>query len=283
MKSWSGKRVYLTGASAGIGLSAAKLLASRGADLLLLARRAAPLAHAADQVRAARSDQRQSVEWRTLDVARHEAVDETLGDAVRELGPPDVLINCAGRAIPRRFEDVPRAQLEETMSVNLYGAWNTVTTLLPAMRERGGHIVNVSSIAGFLGVFGYTDYCASKFALIGFSEALRCELRPYGIAVSVLCPPDTDTPGLAEENRTKPEETVAISAGARLMQPDDVARAMLRGMERRKFLIVPGLAGRLARVLNALAPGLVERIVDRTVRQVQLRRATTSTRQAGRT
>ena len=186
--------------------------------------------------------------------------------------------HCAGRAIPRRFEDVSVAQLDETMRINFFGTWNTIAALLPAMRERGGHIVNVSSIVGFLGIFGYTDYAASKFAVIGFSEALRSELKPYGIAVSVLCPPDTDTPGLAAENRTKPEETAAISAGAKLMQPDDVARALLRGMERGKFLIVPGFEGKLARVVHCLAPWLVTRIVDRTVRKVQRKRAATGRR-----
>ena len=68
-------------------------------------------------------------------------------------------------------------------------------------------------MAGFVGVFGYTDYCASKFAVVGLSEALRQELRPCGITVSVLCPPDTDTPGLANEDLTKPAETKAVSAG----------------------------------------------------------------------
>src|SRR5438477_366286 len=80
-----------------------------------------------------------------------------------------------------------------------------------------------ASLAGLIGVFGYTDYCASKFAIVGFSEALRSELKPHGIMVSVLCPPDVDTPGFAVENTTKPPETVAISEGAKPMTPDEVA------------------------------------------------------------
>ena len=103
------------------------------------------------------------------------------------------------------------------MKINLYGARNAIAALLPHMRNQGGHIVNVSSIAGLIGVFGYTDYCASKFGLIGFSEALRSELDSQGIMVSVLCPPDTDTPGLAEENLTKPPETLAVSESACVM------------------------------------------------------------------
>src|SRR6185503_5941588 len=105
----------------------------------------------------------------------------------------------------------------ETMAVNLAGCWHMIQALLPHMKARGGYIVNTASLAGLIGVSGYSDYCASKFALVGYSEALRAELKLVGIEVSVLCPPDTDTPGFATENRTKPEETKAISASARLM------------------------------------------------------------------
>ena len=125
-----------------------------------------------------------------------------------------------------------------------------------------------ASLAGLIGVFGYTDYSASKFALVGFSEALRSELKAYNITVSVLCPPDTDTPGLAIENRTKPEETRAIAAAAKVMSPDAVADALIRGMARRTFLIIPGVDGRLSVLAKRLFPGVVERIMDRTVRQV---------------
>ena len=173
----------------------------------------------------------QTVAWRQLDVADHEQVTATMQALVAEHGAPEVLINCAGRAYPRRFEDITYAQFAETMLVNLHGCWNTVQALLPHMKAKGrGYIVNTSSIAGLIGVFGYTDYCASKFALVGFSEALRSELKPHGITVSVLCPPDTDTPGFATENLTKPEETRAISATAKVLPPAAIADALLRGM-----------------------------------------------------
>lgn len=89
------------------------------------------------------------------------------------------------------------------MKVHIYGVWNSISTLLPHMRQRGGYIVNVSSVLGFMGVFGYSDYCPSKFAILGLSEVLKSELKRYGIGISVLCPPDTDTPGFQVENQTK--------------------------------------------------------------------------------
>jgi len=265
-------RVYIVGGSLGIGLAVAQRVAALGASVTILARRREPLEQAADLIRAACRRSEQSVVWRQLDVADHAQVTATLDALVTEHGAPDVLINCAGRAYPRRFEDVTYAQFAETMAVNLHGCWNTVQTLLPHMKARGrGYIVNTSSIAGLIGVFGYTDYCASKFALVGFSEALRGELKPHGITVSVLCPPDTDTPGFATENLTKPEETRAISATAKVLPAAAIADALLRGMARRRFLIVPGLDGRLGVVAKRLVPTLVYWVMDRTVAKVRRR------------
>jgi 3-dehydrosphinganine reductase len=190
--------------------------------------------------------------------------------AVAESGAPGLLVNSAGRALPYRFADLTYEQFDATMKVNLYGVWNAVAALAPAMKERrSGHIVNVSSVAGFVGVYGLTDYCASKFAVVGFSEALRQELRPYGVGVSVLCPPDTDTPGFARENLTKPEETKAVSSGGGLMQPDEVARALLDGVRRGRSMIVPGGDGKLTYFMKRHAPGVVDAVVARSIRRVQ--------------
>jgi short-subunit dehydrogenase len=121
-------------------------------------------------------------------------------------------------------------------------------------------------------VFGYTDYCASKFAIVGFSEALRSELKPHGITVSVLCPPDTDTPGFETENLTKPEETRAISSTAKVLSPAAVADHLLRGMARAEFLIIPGFDSRLGVLAKRFVPGVVRWVMDRTVAKVGRRR-----------
>jgi short-subunit dehydrogenase len=101
--------------------------------------------------------------------------------------------------------------------------------------------------------------------VIGFSEALRSELKPHGITVSVLCPPDTDTPGFAQENTTKPPETHAVSAGAKVMTAEQVADALFAGMAKRAPLIVPGFDGKVSALMKRLAPGLVERVMDRAI------------------
>ena len=250
----------------GIGLAAARRMVARGAHTTIFARRPEPLERALADLVPLRRDVEQRIDTRSLDVRDRAAVSNVLGTIIEAHGAPDVLLNCAGRAYPRRFEDITDAQFADTIETNLHGCWSTVSAVVPAMKARGsGYIVNTASLAGLIGVFGYTDYCASKFAVVGFSEALRSELRPFGITVSVLCPPDTDTPGFAVENTTKPPETHAVSAGTKLLTTDQVADELLAGMARRAPLIIPGRAGRLSVLAKRLLPGLVERAMDRAI------------------
>jgi 3-dehydrosphinganine reductase len=266
---FAGRRVYIAGGSLGIGLAVAERCAALGAHLTLFARRPEPLAAAVRTVEARRQSADQRVLQRRLDVTDHEQVVRVMNDAVAETGVPDVLINCAGGAVPNYFGRISYEQFVATQRVNLHSCWSTVSVLLPHMKGRGGYIVNTASLAGVIGVFGYTDYCAAKFAVVGFSEALRSELKADDITVSVLCPPDTDTPGFAIENEAKPAETKAVSAAARVLSADAVAAALLRGMARGTFLIVPGMDGRIAVLVKRVWPGLVERVTDWQIRRVR--------------
>jgi 3-dehydrosphinganine reductase len=270
MKNFVGKMVYITGGSAGIGLSTAKLLAASGADIIIFARTGEKLVTALHEIEKQRITPAQRFAYRQLDAADHTMVNTVLTEAVQDFGAPDLLINCAGRALPHYFEDITYAQFDESMKINLYSIWNTVSVLVPSMKRRGGGaIVNVSSMCGFMGVFGYTDYCASKFGIIGLSEALKQELQSQNITVAVLCPPDTDTPGFAIENVSKPLETKALSAGAKIMQPDEVARELIEGIRRGTFMIIPGTDGKLTYFMKRHFPALVELIMRRGIRKAQ--------------
>ena len=109
------------------------------------------------------------------------------------------------------------------MDINFFGTVNIVRAAIKDFIKRGsGNIVNVSSIAGVIGVFGYTAYGASKYAIRGFSDTLRAEVKPLGINVNIVFPPDTDTPQLAYETQFKPFETKVISGTAGLTSPDKV-------------------------------------------------------------
>jgi 3-dehydrosphinganine reductase len=121
--------------------------------------------------------------------------------------------------------------------------------------NRRGRIVLVSSGAGLIGLYGYSAYAPSKFAVRGFGEALRQELKPEGISVSVVFPPDTDTPQLREEMRVRPEITSKIAGGAKVKSAEEIAQAIWDGAKRGRFAIAPGFEmTMLARFAGMLSP-----------------------------
>lgn len=269
LTSFHAKTVYVVGASTGIGLAIAKQLAGVGAHVLLFARRETTLQAALKDVEACRQSRDQRLEYRSLDIVDNALTEQVMQAAMSDFGVPWALINCAGRSIPRKVEDVTYQQFDDSMKINLYGCRNTIAALLPAMREKGdGLIINTSSVAGVIGTFGFTDYSASKFALIGYSEALRSELKSSSIHVAVLCPPDTDTPGYQNENLTKPAETFAVSGSTGIMTPEQVATAMFKELPKKRLLIVPGASAKFAVIMKRWFPAVVEWVMDRDIRSV---------------
>jgi len=269
VKDLMNKVVFVTGGSKGIGRGIAEECASRGADVAIFARGQSDLEAALTHLREIRCRDTQKFAAFQMDVTDSKSVDTSITNAMEELGIPDVLVNNAGLARPRYFEDITIEQFDRTIRTNLSGVWYVTASVVPHMKKRGGYIVNVSSLAGFMGVFGYSDYAASKFGVMGLSLSLRSELKPSGITVSALCPPDTDTPGFEEENKEKPEETKALSENAKVMDSRDVARAMLKGMRRRKPVIVAGFDSKMIYLASRVVPRLVEFIMDMTIKKVQ--------------
>lgn len=263
------KIVFIFGGSSGIGLSLAKKLSAEGAHVVIFARTEKRLIAAIEEIQKHRLSDTQTTEYKQVDVSNCKSVDSVIALSAETYGAPDILINCAGRAYPRYFEDISFKQFDETMKTNMYGIWNTCSAAVPLMKKKGGWIINTSSMVGFLGVFGYTDYAASKFAIMGFSEALRSELEQFNIGVSILCPPDTDTPGFETENETKPEETRIISEGANIMTPDDVADICLKGLKKSKKIIIPGFDGKMTYLVKRFAPYIVDIVMNRSIKKVQ--------------
>jgi 3-dehydrosphinganine reductase len=269
MKDYSTKIAYITGGSSGIGLSLARELLRHEAKVVLIARNRDKLKHARNELESIIRGEHRKVSTVSCDISSIDQVREILPKTVALSGAPDILVNSAGIAYPDYFERIPYDKFIDIININLIGTWNTITVLEPFMRNKGGSIVNVSSIAGFIGTFGYTAYSASKFGVIGLSEALRGELKRYGITVSVLCPPDTDTPQLVEENKTKPPETRALSGKANLMSPEAVAKACIRGLEKGKFMIIPGSSGKMIYLAKRLFPSPVNWMMDREIKRAQ--------------
>ena len=263
---YEGKIAFITGGSSGIGYAITRRMCLAGADAAIFARTEKRLRDACETLNAELPPGRRVMAF-PMDVRDEAGVARAVSEAVAQLGAPQILVNNAGMAYPDYFEKIDSRIFDDTVQTNLYGPRHMTAAVLPHMRT--GHIVNVSSVAGAVGIFGYTAYCASKFGLIGFSEALRGELKPRQIRVSVLCPPDTDTPQYHQENKTKPKETRAITKKANLLSADRVAANLLRQMAKGRFMIVPGAESNFIIAAQRICPGLVRWIMDRDVKQAQ--------------
>jgi len=259
-ESFNGRLVLITGGSTGIGYSLAKMLVQEGARVWLVARRQEVLAEAQKNLLAISPNT--SVGIFSADVADAGQAQAAVDHVIREAGVPDFLINAAGEGYANYVQDIPLEMYHKLMDINYFGTIHMTIALLPHMLKRGsGHIVNISSAAGFLAPFGYLDYVPTKYAVRGFSDALRLELKPLGLRVSVVFPPDTDTPGLTRENKTKPYETLAAFS-SQVISPDVVARATLKGMRRGQYIILPNFETSLYYSLVFLVGNAIYPIMD---------------------
>lgn len=238
---YSQKLVFITGGSSGIGRSLALQCAAMGANIVLAARRVEQLQITQAEVEAARLSASQKIITLPLNIADGDEVAENLAVFTREHGTPDILINSAGITLPGHFEDLPLETFHDQMDVNYFGTVHVIKAFIhPMIQRRFGHIINISSAAGFIGTYGYSAYSASKFAVRGFSDTLRAEMRRHHIRVSVVMPSDVDTPQLTGETPHKPAVTRILSATSKVVSPDFVARVTLREAARNRYIITPG-------------------------------------------
>lgn len=220
-----GKVVLITGASSGIGARVAELLLERGAIPVLTAR-------SMDKMRqwsASRSGEHGVYE---MDVQSDSQVAEVIGQVLARYGRIDVLLNNAGFGEFMLVEDASMAHFQEMMDVNYLGTVRCTRAALPAMLQAGrGHIVNVASMAGKMASAKSAGYSATKHALLGFTNALRQELRGRGVAVSAVNPGPIDTPFF---ERADPEGRYVRNIRWFMMSPDKVARAIVSVLETRR-------------------------------------------------
>jgi 3-oxoacyl-[acyl-carrier protein] reductase len=215
----SGKTALITGASAGIGWASAVALAGEGANLLVTARRQERLAELESAIQTAGGKAVSFVgDARDEDLARR-AVDR----AVETFGSLDILINNVGIGNYKKLVDTAAAEYDEMMDSNMRSTFLYTRHAVPVMIKQGsGTILMISSMAGVYGFGGEAVYCATKFAQVGFAQALDKELRPHGIKVGAICPGGVKTEFALGKGRT--EESVASSG---MLDPEDVAGVVL--------------------------------------------------------
>ena len=264
-----GKTALICGGSKGIGKETAKEFFRQGGSVCLLARNQEVLDQAEKEVEALRSHSDQNIFTIAGDASRFDEISPLITDFIERFGTPDYLINAVGYAYPEYVQNLRLDDFKRNMDVNYYGQLVPTMILIPYfMKKKEGHISFISSMMGYMGIIGYASYAPTKFALVGLAEVLRHELAPYNVSVSILYPPDTDTPGFERENETKPFETAALSETAKLYKPEVVARHYLDGLSRNKFQIMFGEGVWIWR-LYRLFPKLIHGITDSDLRKAQ--------------
>ena len=260
---YQGKLALITGGSSGIGFEIARQLVELGCSVLLLARDQEKLFSVQKLLGAKLVGGNQKVLTFSADVSDYAAMQTVASDILLSVGLPNFIFNCAGVARPGYVEELPIEVYKWTMDIDYHGTVNVTKAFLPALIKRGsGHIINISSMAGVIGAFGYTAYSGAKFAVRGFTDTLRAELKPKGIQVSIVFPPDTDTPQLTWETQFKPPETAILAGSDKPLQAAYVAQTVLQDVARNKYVIVPGWNAKLMYGLATHLGGLVYPLMD---------------------
>ena len=266
-ETYQGRLALITGGSSGIGLGLAQLLAAAGANVWLLARRQELLQSA---MRSLPCVSGQKHGMLSADVANWEQLRSAVQGFQRDVGVPDLLVNSAGVTEPGLIEELPVEVYREQMEINYLGTVHATKAVLPGMLQRGsGDIVNISSAGGFVTGPGYGAYSPSKFAVRGFSDALRAEVKPRGVRVFLVYPPNTDTPQRAYELSHQSPEIHVLDENAGLgpwkfgtLPVKQVAEEILQGIQRGRYVILPGTGNRVLYRLVGLLGNLAYDIVD---------------------
>jgi len=259
---FEGLTVIITGGSSGVGRELARRLLARGANLALLARSQTALDSVKEELEQAAPGSTR-VEVFSCDVSVNEAVESVLGEVADVFGLPDILVNSAGILREGYFERQTLETFRQVMDVNFFGTLHCIRAVLPLFKRKGeGRIVNISSMAGLMGVFGYAAYCSSKHAVAGLTATLRTELKPQNIRVHLVCPPEFDSPMVDEINTDRTPENRKIAGTLPILSAEAVADAILAGIEKERYEIVPGVSTRLARHMDRWAPSLGRKLAD---------------------
>jgi 3-dehydrosphinganine reductase len=259
------KRVVITGGSSGLGLNFAETFAERGAEVILIARGADLLAKARDQIIAKTPSARVSIT--SLDVTQSDLLNAAAME-IAASGDIDLLINSAGILREGYIDNVDGRTYTDQMSINYFGTVNAVRAFLPQLRRTRGRIVNIGSLSGVAPVFGYSGYCASKFAVQGFSEVLRLELKPAGVDVHVVCPGEFESPMLVALEGQRSPENVAHTSVLPAISTATVVEDTLRGIDAGRFEIVPTMQARITRLLMRTFPVFFQGYADRLIGKV---------------
>lgn len=254
-----GQVVLITGASSGIGLACAELAIKNDAQVILLSR----TINTKKEHFASLCSDEENLLLLEVDVTHAEAVSMAVEQGLQKFGRIDVLVSNAGISMRALFQNTELSVLHRLMDVNFWGAVHSIKAVLPDMIKRNsGSIIAISSVAGFKGLPARTGYSASKFALIGFMDALRIELLKTNIHLSVIAPGYTNSNIRRTALNARGEQQAETPLNeTKLMSAETVARSIYDAVKKKESEKILSIEGKLSYLLKFIAPRLLDRIV----------------------
>ncbi len=261
MTSW--KVAFITGGGSGIGRHMTELLLAQGTSVAVFDRSNNPEVIEDLQATAARCGGVRC-EFFLADVTDAAGLNAAVIAAIAALGSPDFALNCAGIQIAKPFDELTGEEFEQVVAVNLFGSRNFAAATLPHM-SHGAQFALIASLAGLVTSYSYSAYNASKHGVVGLAGALRLDYIERGIEVSVICPPEINTPMVVEERKTLHPAGAKLKDAAGTLEVGPACDYMLRQLKRRKYMIVPGVRARALTVLARWFPNLARLFSEHTV------------------
>ena len=252
------KVILITGAASGLGLALAEILCNTEAKLLLVDNNSDKLREICNRL-IKRNSEIQSV---VLDITDNEhmiLLNDKIKQSYKRL---DILINSAGIIKEGYFKSISNNEFHNVMEVNYFGTINIIRAVLDYLKESNGRIINIASLAGLQGAFGYSAYSASKHAIVGFSNCLRYELKPFNVTVKVVCPSEFDSPMVNMLNFSRTLENRANVLMINKYKVEFIAEKIIKNLYKNNFMMIPGTLAKIAAYMSLYFPRLTEKIVD---------------------
>jgi len=237
LKNFAGAVAVITGGASGIGLATARALHSRGAYIVLADINTPGLLQAREQIRQHNSEAQGQILTITTDATNQTHVEELMQQTIAAFGRIDLVVTSAGIGRGGSIDTFTASDMQTMMNINFMGTYHCVQAALPGMRQQhSGHFVFLSSVAGKIGVPLLSAYCASKWAVRGFSSALRAELHGTGIGITTVYPAWVDTPMVKQE-----ENSLHVMDLQVMLTPEQVASEILQAVteDRRDLTLAP--------------------------------------------
>ncbi|MHA3891609.1 SDR family NAD(P)-dependent oxidoreductase [Acinetobacter sp. GXMZU3951] len=261
------KTAWVTGGSSGIGLELTKRLLKDKYQVCIFA-------HAGiEQAVTALQKIAPAVAGFEVDVQNETTMETKFAEATATFGTPDLVINSAGISIAKNFDEMTSQEFERQININLVGSRNVAHAALPHLKQavqqgKRPKFVFIASAAGLVGCYGYTGYCSSKFGVVGLAEVLRMELRSQKIDVAVVCPPEVETPLVAEERKNGSPVTAALKQLGGSMPVEKACKEIYEGIFSSEFMIIPGTQARILAKLSRVLPDLYRNQIDKKLDKI---------------